>query len=525
MSILPHQGQASLPPEIWDIIIPKTSRAGQRSCLFVCRLFYGIAVRTLFSSIYVHLGLCDWRWAYRTRTRGERVQLERDNITRASALLEHIAHDVVFASYVRKMAVYVFINDAEDKVLGARRCLLSALKSLHNLTTFVVSQYRSLLDVDQECIDALASAHPPLRELHFPMYLNIAGDACSQDGPMNMSLGDLRLDAFDRLESVTLHLEAGYRLDDFIGYDREKDFLCALTSARRDTLRCLKIGGNLGLDCPDALAQVLHLRDLELQYSEGVDEVETVIQRCPNLHSFGLASYTGDHENIMQVFARNSSALPHLTSLRHTGYVSLRENTFSLDGLVEFVREKALLRRLDFAASYRWEELKALLPFLRSSKTLDTLGLSLQADVFRKDDARHLQAHLPSQIRALRVHISIKSLEVGADMWHGLWTHLPELRFIYVHEEPHERGPVLDIEQLASRAPRLQVVGVNGRFREVERGSDGSVALSAPWPMFKIAARDFDCDDWEWLMFEATLPLWEVSGANGPRAPTTGLVT
>lgn len=112
--------------------------------------------------------------------------------------------------------------------------------------------------------------------------------------------------AFDRLESFTLHLEAGYRLNDFIGYDREKDFLCAPTSARRDTLQCLKIGGNLGLDCPDALAQVLRLRDLELQYSEGVDEVETVIQRCPNLYSFGLASYTGDHEGIIQVFARNS---------------------------------------------------------------------------------------------------------------------------------------------------------------------------------------------------------------------------
>ncbi|EED84104.1 predicted protein [Postia placenta Mad-698-R] len=514
MSILPHQGQAFLPPEIWDIIIPKTSRAGQRSCLFVCRSFYGIAARTLFSSVYIHLGLCDWRWAYRTRTREEIVQLERDNITRASALLEHIAHDVVFASYVRKMAVYVFINEAEDRVFKARRCLLSALKSLHNLTTFVVSQYRSSLDVDQECIDALALAHPPLRELHFP-----------QDGPMNMTLGDLRLDSFDHLESVTLQLEAGYRVDGFTGYDREKDFLRTLTSARRDTLQCLKIGGNLALDCPDALAQVLHLRDLELHYSEGVDEVETIIQRCPNLHSFGLASYSGDHEGVMEMFARNSSALPHLTSLRYTGYDPLYGKTFTLDGLVGFVREKALLRRLDFAASYRWEQLKTLLPFLRSSQTLQTLGLSLQAEVFREDDARHLQAHLPSQIRALRVHVSIKSLEVDADKWHGLWTHLSELRFIYVHEEQHERGPVLDIEQLASRAPRLQVVGVNGRFREVERGSDGSVALSAPWPMFKIATRDFDCDDWEWLMFESTLPLWEVSVANGPRPPTTGLVT
>lgn len=84
------------------------------------------------SANYVHLGLRDWRWAYPSWSciREEIVQLERDSITRASALLEHIAHDVVFASYVRKMAVYVFINDAEDKVLGARREPISILQNV-----------------------------------------------------------------------------------------------------------------------------------------------------------------------------------------------------------------------------------------------------------------------------------------------------------------------------------------------------------------------------------------------------------
>lgn len=124
-----------------------------------------------------------------------------------------------------------------------------------------------------------------------------------------MLLGDLCLDVFDCLEFVILYFEVGYRFDDFIGYDREKDFFCVFISVCCDMFWCLKIGGNFGFDCFDVFVQVFYLRDFELQYFEGVDEVEIVIQCCFNLYFFGFVLYIGDYEGIMEVFVCNSLVL------------------------------------------------------------------------------------------------------------------------------------------------------------------------------------------------------------------------
>lgn len=102
------------------------------------------------------------------------------------------------------------------------------------------------------------------------------------------------------------------------------------------------------------------------------------------------------------------------------GYVLLCENMFSFDGLVEFVREKVLLCRLDFVVSYCWVEFKMLLLFFRLLKMLDILGFLLQVEVFCKDDVWYLQVYFFFQICVLCVYIFIKSFEVGVDMWYGL---------------------------------------------------------------------------------------------------------
>lgn len=73
-----------------------------------------MALQALFSSVYINLGqnLFD-----RVRTK----ELEHHNVSRSCSLLQRIADDVVFASYVREMRLYVYMNETKDKVPQARR--------------------------------------------------------------------------------------------------------------------------------------------------------------------------------------------------------------------------------------------------------------------------------------------------------------------------------------------------------------------------------------------------------------------
>lgn len=208
-------------------------------------------------------------------------------------------------------------------------------------------------------------------------------------------------------------------------YDMEKKFFRSFVRTRRDTLRRLDIGGNLALDCADALRELPHLAELEVDCSEGVEKIETLMQSCPNLQSFGIACYEGSDEEIMAMLAHNRSTLPHLTSFRYIQPMPRYGDAIALDGLAAFLKDKKSLRRLDITARYEWNDLKSLLPYFLPSKTLDILGICLHADTFREEDAQHLESHLPVGLRALRVDIDIMALEVTPGLWHDLVSRMP----------------------------------------------------------------------------------------------------
>ena len=66
----------------------------------------------------------------------------------------------------------------------------------------------------------------------------------------------------------------------------------------------------------------------------------------------------------------------------------------------------------------------------------------------------------------------------------------------------------VSVDDVIRGASKLELVGYNGPFHDVQYNSDGLAVAAAPWSPRKTALRgmdDFKYEGWEWLMRHLTI--------------------
>jgi len=149
-----------LPPEIWMYIIDHCTKASQRSCSSLSRMFHNRTTPALFREIIVCFS------AWETWLSGETdEELDETRSSRAFGVLRRITLDASFASIVRVLEIEAYMGIGSRGVFE-KCCLIEAIQCLPNLERFI---WRGCIPSPSlGVVDALAASCPRLQGLNLP---------------------------------------------------------------------------------------------------------------------------------------------------------------------------------------------------------------------------------------------------------------------------------------------------------------------------------------------------------------------
>ncbi|KAH9900680.1 hypothetical protein C8Q73DRAFT_636490 [Cubamyces lactineus] len=478
-----------LPVELWHMIVQFLPRDDQRTILFVSKPLHDYALSLLFSRVNICLGLWSPEGLVGSsfyEDMDEEEGLERQhNIT--WEILRRISRDPQFAQLVKVMYVRAFI-EYSDTVFQFR-ALLDALESLRNLRA--LHWFGMGPPVNALVLQTLANASSStLTELSIPVVWDTA-----------MSLAP-----FVHLQSLSLGGEPLQQPEVKIVYgegNSHETQSCLQTIP--PSLSRLWTHGNAIWDAPVRIFD--NLQDLFILHPTTLNGLGFVLHHCLSLRSFGLLLDEDMTSSLRATFQDASNLLPNLISFKLVIDTAL-ENSNVVRPLVDFLRKKTTLRRLDLGLFWRQGDyrLSPFLDLLKSLTHLEVLGIQfidLYRDCLTHANMKLLDSKLPLGLTALLLHLDFGDMH---DDIHqrliAMFKKRRKLRYLHILDT----GSIFDLQQqlLEDHPPSLELVGYGPYLRWLERDSEtGLPAYSPPWKWGKVMFRDvheFGCEDWEWLL-------------------------
>ncbi|TFY63500.1 hypothetical protein EVJ58_g3210 [Rhodofomes roseus] len=470
---------SSLPPELWQEVFTWIPQDTARTCLSVSKYFHGLALRVVFRNITIFFGAWESAQAKEEVYQADKHEydvLEDKRSSMSSAILHRISHDPSFAAIVRAVDVHAYKRDGARGAFE-RGCLIEAIHCLHNLRSF--AWHGVAPSPTPEVIEALASTCTLLRHFSAPL----------------RTLPKLPLEKLQTLWSIS------YTWKWF--YDTTRGQRSRLPDEHRDLkvhcerLRELQMPYTSPSHIPfDQLPMLTHLELLSIQT---LDKLGPLLRKVPRLESLSIFCTKRQHDVLFDALGFLKSNLLNLHSLC---LLSRQEGALESEHaqiLADFLQGRKCLRRFRSTFKFREGTHLSFLGAIASLRSLDTLHWDVLAEDLDQDFVRMLLQHLPPDMLALSIatYGGLKSVDALVD----LWAHCPDLRFLYVRTWGSADEPA---ERLLRGAKRLQVVGYNGKFHDVDL-QDGQVRLSPAWSARRVAFRcpsDFGpgCESAEWLM-------------------------
>ncbi|KAI0692128.1 hypothetical protein C8T65DRAFT_670064 [Cerioporus squamosus] len=494
-----------LPPELWKMVVEYLPREDQRRLLFVCKFFRDLAIASLFSHITVCFGL--WRPdasdydLVSDETDTPRPPMTVDQhaemlrvFSNACEILHHIAHTPSFARLVKMLSVRAYFVHHRDGTFELF-ALKEALLAMTHVTSFRWDGHYPLPNA--ALLDALAqSSGHSLRELYLP----------------SSNETWTGLTKFHRIQTLTLHRPYDPELLLLLPDDSLDVSVSEGMEANQSTLTCLTLYGDTIWRCP--VRSLLGLQELEIILPPSLAGLELVLRHCTALRYVTLDLQLCTNSQFLELFKAHPDCLPHLTAFKlffeHIHPLTIAQATL----LADFLRRKKTLRMLDLADSEADMEEGTevtLLMILPELPALEVLGLNVQRFDFWKEDLEFLGTHLPPQLSALFLNLTMDAPQ-NWDSWvcdpimltlmFLQMSKLRSLRYLHIID-------VLDCvdlkQQLLEYHPdSLELVGHNTQLRWLENDPEQDILprYSPGWSTEKVrlcTVEHFGCRDWEWL--------------------------
>ncbi|KAI0692129.1 hypothetical protein C8T65DRAFT_670073 [Cerioporus squamosus] len=498
--------QPRLPPELWKMVVDYLSRDDQRSLLFVCKFFHDLAIPSLFSHITVCFGL--WRpdasdynivtdetdTPPPPMTADQHAEMMRVTLN-ACEILHHISHTPSFARVVKKLSVRAyFVHDRYGTF--ELFALKEALLAMTHVTSFRWDSRYPLPNA--ALLDALAqSSGHSLREICLPS--------------TNETWTGLA--KFQRLQTLTLHRPYDPELMLLLPDDSLDVSVSEGMEAIQSTLKHLTLYGDTIWRCP--VRSLLGLQELEIILPPSLAGLELVLRHCAELRCVTLDLHMCTNSRLLELFAAHPDCLPHLTAFK-LFFEDIQPLTIAQATLLaDFLRRKKTLRMLDLADSEADMEEGTEVPLLRimpELPALEVLGLNLQRFDYSKEDLEFLGAHLPPQLSALFLNLTLDGRDVSPQDWIKILSKLRSLRYLHIIDVLDS----VDLKQqlLEDHPDSLELAGYNMYLRWLEHDpeQDALPRYSPRWTSEKVrfcTVEDFGCGDWEWLFrYHAPRGLW-----------------
>ncbi|CAA7258956.1 unnamed protein product [Cyclocybe aegerita] len=477
---------ALLPIEIWSHILRQVPKSNLSQVLEVCSLFHDLAVPILFESIKIYfmngqnglsmLNTDDSLWM---------EEIAYKLMRRSWELLNHIAHNLRFASYVKSITVIAY---ADGLSVFEQLTLANTMAFVSNLQTFRWIGNNPVFDetvakrLPPTLQRLVVQSHLPLNDLpHFQnlstLHLSIpflfpddeeAHDDFVHDALLESPYTDLQIAA--TLEDISSNLTSlRITASDVRG----------VPIRLYSQLKGLEIFGTIGDD------EELVGLDLVFRYATSLESLSLVGYFVPAMFSFFLPF--------------SSDTLPHLTSFRLScDYSTLGEsNDWELQSLCQFLQGRALLRRLYLRIpTITWGHVMSLFPTIKDLAGLEVLGLHTGKEFIAEDALYSLAQILSPKLRALHLGIRWDGASI-LPLVDAIGT-LPRLSFVHLYGAIG-RLP-LQIADFAVQNEALQTIGLNRALWTISRV--GPDILTEKWPRWKIkfcVEEDFICEDDAWL--------------------------
>ncbi|KAI1787073.1 hypothetical protein LXA43DRAFT_896729, partial [Ganoderma leucocontextum] len=474
-----------------------------KTCLFVSKPHYDIAIRSLFSHVHITFGA--WCPNGRRSTSAHDIQdyaeeqreaTKRRNARIRGEILQHIRRTPRFTTIIKQMSVLAYAA-GEPSELSELGCLEEALTMLRSLRGF-----------------AWYGSNPPPP----PSIIERLREASSHSNALVDSMRPGPLPRLTSLAFLQRHHPRRPITEDSTAAAMTS--IRALITTNATTLRSLCVYGDILLDLD--VSSFKHLTELSIVNPRTLPNFTAIFEQCTAIRSFTLcdkARYddqedvTYEHwsnDEFTDVVRAHPGAFPHLTSLKLMGAWFWADQ---MEAVAAFLRDKASLRRLDLMNDKwtRWDgdgivdDWCPLLEILSGFAHLEVLGFDMRGAHLTADDMRCLERYIPRWVTALLVTVFAESSKAQVEDWRRLITGLDSLRYLHILSVYGQERPAIEDILSSSPLPSLELFGYNQNMHWVSsKDSDaGAVELGERWPYPRVQFRtrdDFGCEDWEWLL-------------------------